>query len=210
MKIAIHLLAAMTLFIVSCKTQSNIPRLLTTAEDPSIITVEKVLAAKPQFPGYEPQSFDIGDTCYMRIVCNTDKLEKIWAVYYDQPGNKWVTLTWIGSGTNNKIILDTVLIARHRIGANHIKEDDPTFYMAMSDDSGKTWVGQHIYEGYCHCKRTKKDKGAEASLLVPKEHSDSLIIPNITLIMQRRNGFGNYKPTAFSNWDFLCPVVRRF
>lgn len=210
MKILTYLLAVIALFIGSCKNHSNVKKPLTTVEDTSVITVGKVLAAKPQFPGYEPQSFNIGDTCYMRIVCNTDKLEKIWAVYYDQPINKWITLSWVGSGINNKIILDTVLIAKPRIGANHITEDDPTFYMAMSSDSGRTWVGQHIYEGYCHCKRNKNDKGAEASLLVPKDHSDSLATPNIALIMQRRNGFGIHTPTAYSNWDFLCSVVRRF
>ncbi|MBS0031808.1 hypothetical protein ACTJJ0_32750 [Chitinophaga sp. 22321] len=209
MKISAYFLAA-ALFIIGCHPHPNIPEAPATAEDTSIITVEKVLAAKPQFPGYEPRYFNIGDTCYMRIVCNTDKLEKIWAVYYDQPHHKWVTLTWTGSGRNNTMILDTVLVVWPYIGVNHMQEDDPAFYMAMSSDSGRTWVAQHIYEGYCHCKRTRTDKGAEASLLVPKDYTYASGIPNIAVILQRRNGFNVHTPTAVSNWDFICPVVRRF
>ena len=117
---SIILFSIILVILTSCNGNQKVPP--TTSEDSTIVTVDKLLAAKPKFPGYFPTPYILGDTSYIRVVCNRNIMEKVWMVYFDAEEHKWDSLVWIGSGDNNKIIGDTIFTRRTGLKGGHSSE----------------------------------------------------------------------------------------
>jgi hypothetical protein len=199
----------LSLFL-SCHPTRKIP--LETKDDPTIITTDKILAAKPGFSGYFPTSYILGDTSYIRIVCNRNTMEKVWMVYYDVEDHKWNTITWIGSGENNKIIGDTIFTRRNGVKGGRMTDDAPEFYVAASNDNGKTWEAQHNYQTFYRCKNAKTNRSFLTTILVSNDYMNESGRPSVAVIIQnkKQSNFTSKQIEKNHNFDFLCPVTREF
>lgn len=196
------------LLIVSCKHQKKETQ---SVEQDSIVTVEKILAQKPKFPGYFPTSYVLTQDTHLKIVCNRNIMEKVWMVYYDSKVTKWQTLTWIGQGEDNKIIGDTILYAGFGLKGGSSSDDAPEFYIATSDDKGKTWKPQHNYQAYYHCK-DHTGRSFYNGVLVSNDYINPSGRPAATIIIQQKKEF-SYSASGMEQnikLDFLCPVTEKF
>jgi hypothetical protein len=125
-----------------------------TSPNPTPTTTQE----KPILQGQTPLKFDIGteQPTYIRVISNSDRLKKVWMVYYDSDQQKWEqTLIGKGSGENNKIIGDTKFDKRY--GFNKYYENPPEFYLTFSDDNGQTWKSYQIERAILNCDAKGKD-----------------------------------------------------
>lgn len=170
------------LFFISCETGRK-----NTTDKP--VTTTDLRNQRPTFPGFTEMRLDVGDSVrYLRVVLNNNKLVKTWMVYFDRPKNKWITLTWIGQGENNKILVDTTF--KDFIGIQNIYDDPPTFYVSTSADDGKTWNPLTMsLAAAASCKHTNLRLRKMGQLIVSNDFFNDTHLPSVTYIWQ-----WNYDP----------------
>lgn len=163
---------------------------------------------KPKFLDFSPVSghlINTGEKNSIRIITNSDQLQKIWMVYYDHKAKRWNTLTWIGSGTNNKIIADTVFNTIFGVVIPSGPIDDPTFYMAYSKDTGRTWLNHPIEKAALNCISDT------AQLLVSDDFDKTNNKPAIVIILQPKTSIHPSISKSLQGWDasYLCTVIHQ-
>ena len=157
------------------------------------VTTEDLKKAKPAFPGYKEENVYIGDTVrYLRVVLNNDELVKTWIVFFDKTQHKWVTLTWMGKGAKNRILVDTVINDQTGIGYNH-DEEEPGIYCARTEDSGKTWLPMDMSRAPLSCKHPDLHKMKIGQLVVSNDFARESHLPSIAYIWQ-----WNHEPPPLS------------
>lgn len=173
------------ILFVACNSNNTDIAQPTTSDTARTITTEDLRKARPQFAGYRPINLNILDTMrYLRIIVNGNKLIKTWMVYFDRNMNKWQTLRWEGKGSNNKLLVDTIF--NPIVGITHFYEDIPSFYMAWSDDEGKTWkpldMSLAILSG---CKHPNlKGHSKYAQLIISNDFFNDTHLPSICIAWQ--------------------------
>jgi hypothetical protein len=194
----------------SVKSENNKQKAKDTAAAGSIL--QSIQDVKPKFPGFTPRRYVIEqDTTFIRIISNSKYIQKAWMVYYDKDHRKWETITWIGSGDDNKIIGDTVLYGKNGITTESSINDAPEFYFAFSQDSGNTWKPYKIYEGVIRCKQNDKHTQKDIQILVSNDFVKKIKRPSLGLILQHHYPYviSTDEMTAKQNFDFYCSVARQ-
>ena len=189
------------IFLFGCQSHNTALPVADFSPGASDTTEDDIRQQKPKFLDFIPITYHLvntGEDNYIRIITNSDDLQKVWMVYYDHNGKKWNTLTWTGKGMKNKIIADTIFNTVYgvvnRIG--HI--EDPTFYMAYSKDDGKTWQNHPIGKSALVCKK------GTAQLLFSSDRKD---YPQVVMLIQAQDLIlSDSAQSAVDN--YLCPLMR--
>lgn len=200
------------LFLAGCESPKPMP---VADFSPSAVdtTEDDIRQQKPKFLDFIPVKYHLvntGDYNYIRIVTNSDDLQKVWMVYYDNKLKKWDTLTWIGRGKNSTIIADTTFKTIYGVVYPSGPIDDPTFYMAYSKDEGKTWQNHPIEKSILDCKKKGPQIDHTAQLLLSSDFPDRDGKPSIVMILQSAVANKMESSKATGQWDnsYLCPLMR--
>jgi hypothetical protein len=200
-----------------CSNQNNSSKQETNKQKQKDTTAassisQSIQGVKPKFPGFTPKRYVIEqDTTFIRIVSNSEYLQKAWMVYYDKGDRKWETITWVGAGDDNKIIGDTVFYRKNGITNGSSINDAPEFYFAFSRDSGKTWKAHEVYFGVIKCKQNDKRAQKDIQILVSNDFVKKIKRPSLGLILQHHYPYiiSTDEITAKQNFDFYCNVARQ-
>jgi|GEM_PF-3651447 len=188
------------IFLFGCESHNTALPVADFSPTAADTTESDIREQKPKFLDFTPVTYHLvntGEDNYIRIITNSDDLQKVWMVYYDHNAKKWNTLTWIGKGQNNKIISDTVFNTIYGVVYRSGHIEDPTFYMAYSKDDGKTWQNHPVAKSVLVCK-----KGL-AQLL---ESSDSKDYPAVVMLIQASDLIPSDTSKSTAD-DYLCPLI---
>jgi hypothetical protein len=193
------------IFLFSCESHNTALPVAYFSPTAADTTESDIREQKPKFLDFTPITYHLvntGENNYIRIITNSDDLQKVWMVYYDHNGKKWDTLIWIGRGLNNKIIADTIFNTIYGVVNRSGHIEDPTFYMAYSKDDGKTWQNHPIEKSALVCK-----KGL-AQLLVSNDFNRDKDQPAIAVMIQSKGLIGD-APKSMEEWnnDYLCSLM---
>ncbi len=193
------------IFLIGCETHNAALPVADFSPTAADTTESDIREQKPKFLDFTPITFHLvntGEDNYIRVIANSDDLQKVWMVYYNHNAKKWNTLTWIGKGMGNKIIADTVFNTIYGVVNRGGHIEDPTFYMAYSKGDGKTWQNHPIEKSALVCK-----KGL-AQLLVSNDFNRDKEQPAITIMIQSKGLIGD-APKSMDEWNNsgLCSLI---
>lgn len=198
-----------TLTFASCGNSKKEQQTATKDTVASVKTTAQILAAKPVFKNFKFYPLTTQqDTTYIRSVSNTKTLKKVWIVYYDRSIEDWTVKQWIDSGAHNKVFSDT-LLTRKSMAPGPIG-DVIDFYMAASEDNGKTWMTYDPSPAQLYCAGNPRLSN-EVQLLVSNDFFNEDHLPSLGIMIQWKKPFIISGTGITSRFDFknYCAVTRK-